>query len=56
MDVVKIIASIAGLVIFAAIGIYAIPYILAFSGFVLAIIVICALAQAAWKLLRGNTN
>jgi len=56
VDIVKIIACIVGLVIFATIGIYALPYILAFSGVVLAMIVIFALAQAALKLIRGNTK
>jgi len=49
MKIVEIIASLVGLAIFATIGFYVIPYLLAFSGFMLATIIILALLNALWS-------
>jgi hypothetical protein len=48
---VEIIASIWGLVLFAIIGSYALPYVLAFSKFMVKVIVVLALLSVVWKVI-----
>lgn len=48
MRILSIIAGIFGLVMFTILGSYVIPYVAAFNGFMLFVIIAFALVQAVW--------